>query len=378
MTAFEAPATAARSRASLARVKMIRSALIFILTPTILYALYLILLAPAQYLSTSSFAVRGAQAASGDALSALGFVAPTSNVADAKIVENYIRSEAMVVALKERYGFDKAYSRFSLDPTSRVSADASLRKATQFWRGKVKIVHDPATAGARIDVSAFTAEDAVRLNRGVLQLSEELVNTLPSRALNDLIAAADREVISKRALYDQARDRLTEYSGRQFSGLQASAPAEQAMRLVGSLDSDLARKRAELAMATQTFQPGAPQLLGLQREVAALEAERARAVESALRAPGERAAGGEIEAQSLMLDYQTAQRGYESAVQAAQGARRQQVIDRKYVVSYIPANQPQSSDWWSRLKNILAVFLGASLLWAAGALTYSIIRDHIE
>src|SRR5690606_13772270 len=126
------------------------------------------------------------------------------------------------------------------------------------------------------------------------------------------------------------------------------------------------------------FQPGAPQLLGLQGEVAALEAERTRAIESALRAPGERAAGGEIEAQSLMLDYQTAQRFYESAVQAAQSARRQQVIDRKYVVSYIPANQPQSSDWWSRLQNILAVFLGASLLWAAGALTYSIIRDHIE
>lgn len=378
MTATELAPNAARSRATLARVRMIRSALIVILTPTILYALYLILLAPAQFQSTSSFAIRGAQAGSSDALSALGFVAPTSNVADAKIVEAYIRSEAMVTILKERYGFDEAYSRFSLDPTARISPKATLRRATQFWRHKVKVVHDPATAGARIDVSAFTPEDAVRLNRGVLQLSEELVNSLPSRAMGDLIAAADHEVTAKRAAYEQARDKLTEYSGRQFSGLEASAPAEQAMRLVGSLDSDLARKRAELATASQTFQPGAPQLLGLQGEVAALEAERTRAVERALQAPGERAVGGEIEAQSLLMDYQTAQRAYESAVQASQAARRQQVVDRKYVVSYIPANRPQSSDWWSRLHNILAVFLGASLLWAAGALTYSIIRDHIE
>lgn len=379
MTTMDVPVTAAQAQAAVRRAWLWRSAVVLILGPTLIYALYLLLLAPAQYQTTSSFALRGAQAGSPqDALSLLGIAAPTSNAADAKVVETYIRSEAMVQALRQRHGFNEAYSRFSLDPFSYLSPKASLRKATTFWRGKVKIIHDPTTQGATVEVSAFSPEDALRLSRGVLQLSEELVNDLPHRAMRDLSAAADREIALRREAYEEARDRLTEYTGRQFSGVEAAAPAQQALALVGSLDGRLAEKRTELATARETFQPGAPQLSGLEREIQALEAERARAVERALRAPGERAAGGEIEAQSLMLDYQVAQQSYQTAVQAADAVRRQQIIDRKYIVSYVPPFKPETSNWWSRLAGVLAVFFGAALIWSAGALIYSIIRDHIE
>jgi len=360
------------------RARLIQSAIVLILGPTLLYALYLLLIAPAQYHSEGTFAVRGAQAGVGDALSALGIVSPTSNSADAKVVENYIRSDAMVVALRERYGFNEAYDKFSLDPTARLAPTASLRSAKQFWRRKVEVVSDPATSGATVHVAAYTAEDAQRLTQGVLQLSEELVNSLPRRALDDLIAASDREILAKRQVYETARDALTAYQGRQFSGVGAGTPAQQAISLVGNIETQLAQKRADLATARQTFQPGAPQLTGMEREILALEAERDRAVSRAMTAPGERAASTEIEAQSLLLDYQTAQQHYQSAVMAADQARRQQVIDRKYVISYVPPQRAQSSDWWPRLANILAVLIGASLLWGIGALVYSIIRDHVE
>lgn len=378
MTTLDVSSIAGRAESARLRASLIRSALVFILGPTILYALYLLLIAPAQYHSEGSFAVRGAQAGAGDALSALGIVAPTSNSADAKVVENYIRSDAMVLALRDRYGFNEAYDKFSLDPTARLSPRASLRKAKQFWRNKVEVVSDPATTGATVHVSAYTAEDAQRLARGVLQLSEELVNSLPKRAVDDLIAASDREILVKRQAYDTARDALTAYQGRQFSGVEAATPAQQAIGLVGSIESQLSQKRAELATARQTFQPSAPQLTGMQREIVALEAERDRAVSRAMTAPGERAASTEIEAQSLLLDYQTAQTQYQTAVAAAEQARRQQIIDRKYVISYVPPQRPEASDWWPRLANVLAVLIGAALLWGICALVYSIIRDHVE
>lgn len=379
MTTMDVPVTAAQAKAAVRRAWLWRSAVIVVLGPTLIYALYLLLLAPAQYQTSSSFALRGAQAGSPqDALSLLGIAAPTSNAADAKVVETYIRSEAMVKALRESHGFNEAYSHFSLDPFSYLSPKASLRKATAFWRSKVKIIHDPATQGATVEVSAYSPEDALRLSQGVLRLSEDLVNGLPRRAMRDLAAAADREIAMRRKAYEDARDRLTEYTGRNFSGVQAAAPAQQALSLVGSLDASLAEKRTQLATARETYQPGAPQLSGLEREIEALETERARAVDRALQAPGERAAGGEIEAQSLLLDYQVAQQSYQVAVQAADTVRRQQIIDRKYIVSYVPPFQPETSNWWSRLGGIAAVFFGAALLWGAGTLIYSIIRDHVE
>lgn len=381
MTAtLDVASTAGRKRGALQRARLIRSALVFILGPTLLYLLYLLLIAPAQYHSGGSFAVRGSHAAGGggSALAAIGLVSPSSDIADAQVVETYIKSDAMVKALRERYGFDRAYDRFSLDPSARLSADASLSRATRFWRHKVEVTTDPMTAGADVKVSAYTAEDSLRLARGVLQLSEELVNSLPQRALEDLIAAADRQTQQKRQELDAARDALANYQGSQYSGVLSQTPAQQAIALVGSIEAQLSTRRTALATMRETYQPNAPQIVGLEREIAALEAERDRAVARSARAPGERAAEGDIEAQSLLLDFQTAQTMYQESVRAAESVRRQQIVDRKYVVSYVPPQMPQGSDWFTRLSNVIAVLIGSAILWAVGALIYSIIRDHIE
>ncbi|MFN3816865.1 hypothetical protein [Brevundimonas sp.] len=378
MTTIDVPATGGLDRVRRRRMILARSAIVLILGPTILYALYLILLAPAQYQTTTSFAIRGAEAAPMDALGALGISAPTSNTLDARIVEEYIRSDAIVEELRERYGFNEAYSRFSLDPLSILRPGANREQATRFWRDRVQVRHDPASQSAHVQVSAYTPEDSLRLSQGVLTLSEELVNRMSDRAVTDLSAAADREIERKREEYEAARDRLAEYQGQRFSGVDVATPAQQAMALVGSLDGQLAQKRTELATMSQTYQPDAPQLTGLRREIAALEAERARAVQRAMSTPGEQASGRQIEAQAVLMDYEFAQQAYTTALQAAESVRRQSINDRKYVVAYVPPREPEQSNWWRRLGNVFAVLIGSALLWGVGALIYSIIRDHME
>lgn len=378
MTTIDVPVTASRDQAERRRALLARSAIISILGPTILYALYLIILAPAQFQTSTAFAVRGAEAAPLDALSVLGISAPSSNVHDARIVEEYIRSHAMVEGLREDYGFNEAYSRFTLDPFSFLPRNADHERATRFWRGKVRVMHDPASQSTSVQVSAFTPEESLRLTRGVLALSEGLVNDMSDRAMTDLAQAADREIQRKREEYEAARDRLAEYQGQRFSGVDVSTPAQQAMALVGSLDAELAQKRTELATMSQTYQPDAPQLTGLRREIAALEAERARAVQRAMSTPGEQASGRQIEAQAVLMDYEFAQQTYVTALQAAESVRRQSINDRKYVVAFVPPREPEQSNWWRRLGNVFAVLIGSALLWGVGALIYSIIRDHME
>lgn len=378
MTTLDVPATNGLDKTRRRRMILARSAIVLILGPAILYALYLILLAPAQYQTSTSFAVRGAEAAPLDALGALGISAPTSSTLDTRIVEEYIRSDAMVEDLRERYGFNEAYSRFSLDPLSILPPGADRERATRFWRDRVRVRHDPASQSAHVEVSAYTPEDSLRLSQGVLTLSEELVNRMSDRAMTDLIAAAEREIERKREEYEAARDRLAEYQGQRFSGVDVATPAQQAMALVGSLDSQLAQKRTELATMSQTYQPDAPQLTGLRREIAALEAERARAVQRAMSTPGEQASGRQIEAQAVLMDYEFAQQAYTTALQAAESVRRQSINDRKYVVAYVPPREPEQSNWWRRLGNVFAVLIGSALLWGVGALIYSIIRDHME
>lgn len=360
------------------RTFLARSAVIAILGPSLLYALYLLVLAPPQYEATTSFAVRGTHANSQDVLGAVGILAPTVATTDARIVEDYIRSPAMVGALRERYRFNDAYSRFNLDPMfSQLSPRASLESATGFWNRKVDVRFDAATSASTVTVRASTPQDALRLSRGVLTLGEELVNGLAERAMRDLSSAATAEIERKSQELQVARERLAEFQGRR-SAIDINAPAQQAIALVGSLDAQLATKRTEMAAASQIYQPNSPQMQAFRREIGALETERQRAVSNALEAPGEAVVGGDIEARAMLLDYEVAQQAYQQAVGAAESARRQEATDRKYLVAYVPPELPQKSDYWPRLWNVLALLIACALLWGVAALIYSIIRDHME
>ena len=377
MTAADISPAAREAAVRRRRTFMARSAVILILGPALLYALYLFI-APARYEATATFAVRDSRVAHTDALSAIGLVTPTSTSTDARIVEDFIRSPAMVAKLRQDYDFNGAYSPFRLDPIfSRVSGDASLESATRFWRRQVHVQHDIQTGATTLAVRAYDKQSALRLARGVMAESERLVNTMSDRAVTDLTADAAREVEMKREEYEAAQQRLADFQGRR-QAIPVDAPAQQAIALVGQLDAQLAAKRTELASATQTYQPNAPQLAALRREIAALETERQQAVNNALQAPGSEAVGGEIEAQAVLLDYQAAQAAYQAAVQARDAARRQDQNARKYVIAYVAPTLPSENDWFARFGNVLAVLIAAAILWSLAALVYSIIRDHME
>lgn len=144
------------------------------------------------------------------------------------------------------------------------------------------------------------------------------------------------------------------------------------------LHTQIANLRAEHAAMLQTFQPNSPQAQAVQSKIAALEAERQRAVERALSAPGETLATSEVEARAILLDYEFAQRAYHAAVSALETSRRDSRADEKYVVAYVPPELPQQSNYWSRLVNVVAVFFAAALLWGVGALSYSVLKEHLR
>jgi capsular polysaccharide transport system permease protein len=356
---------------------MVRAAAAAILGPTLLTAVYLAVIAPAQYTSTTAFAIRGAEVRGPDMLGAVGILAPTATSTDARIVSDYIRSPAMVETLRKQYGFNETYSRFSLDPFSRLSPKAPIENATEFWRRKVRVTYDHAAGSTTVTVQSSRPEDSLRLTRGVLAASEALVNSMSDRALGDLAMASAEDLKRKKAELDEAKRRLASFQARN-AVVPASAPAQQAIGVVGAIDAQLAAKRVEAATAEQTFQPLSPQIVALRRQIDALEAERARAVARATSGVGESAASGEVEARTVLMDYEFAQKSYRVAQEAVEAARRQGTTERKYVVSYVPPQLPERSNYFSRFSTVLAVFFACALLWGVGALTWSVVKDHVQ
>ncbi len=359
------------------RRDMTRSFLLFVLVPTALTALYLLVIAPPEYTASASFTVRGASQQAPDLLGLAGIAAPTETSTDARIVADYIRSTAMVQALRRNAGFNEAYSRFSLDPAAQVGANAAIESATSFWRHKVKVTSDINSGATSFSVRAYRPQDALRLARGVLASTEQTVNAMATRPMGNLQQVNLDEVTRAKADLSAVQERLAQFQAT-TAVIPTQAPVTQALGLVGGIDTQLAALRAEHAAMLQTFQPNSPQAQAVQGKIAALEAERARAVGRALSAPGENLANSEIEARALLVDYEFAQRTYHAAVASLESARRDSRADTKYVVAYVPPEVPQKSNYWPRLVNVLAVFFAASLLWGVGALSYSVLKEHLR
>lgn len=359
------------------RRQMARSFVLFVGVPTILTLVYLLAIAPPEYTSGASFTVRGASQPAPDLLGMAGIAAPTETSTDARIVNDYIRSTAMVQALRRSGGFNEAYSRFSLDPAAQISPRAAIEQATRFWRQKVKVVADINSGATTFTVRAYRPQDALRLARGVLTATEQTVNAMSRRPASNLQQVNLDEVNRTRAELDEVKARLAQFQGS-TAVVPTGAPVTQALTLVGGLDTQIANLRAEHAAMLQTFQPNSAQAVAVQSKINALEAERQRAIERALSAPGEGLANTEVEARAILLDYEFSQRAYFAAVSALESSRRDSRTDAKYVVAYVPPELPQSSNYFSRLVNVIAVFFAASLLWGVGALSYSVLKEHLR
>jgi capsular polysaccharide transport system permease protein len=239
------------------------------------------------------------------------------------------------------------------------------------------VTSDINSGATSFSVRAYRPQDALRLARGVLASTEQTVNAMATRPMGNLQQVNVDEVERSKAELEAVQQRLAQFQAT-TAVIPTQAPVTQALGLVGGIDAQLAALRAEHAAMLQTFQPGSPQAQAVQGKIAALEAERARAVGRALSAPGENMANSEIEARALLLDYEFAQRTYHTAVASLESTRRDSRADTKYVVAYVPPEAPQKSNYWPRLVNVLAVFFAASLLWGVGALSYSVLKEHLR
>ncbi len=361
------------------RRKRVRFFLVGMLIPTALALIYYAVIAPPQYASETQFTIQSVErrASAPDLLSGLGLPAVSSAVNDGRIVTDYIKSAAMVRTLRQTSGFDEAYSHFSLDPTAQIERKAPIEKATKFWRKKVRAHYDSLANTITVSVSASKPEDALRLAQGVLAASSNVVNSLNSQARNLTLESARKELDAKQVEYDAARERIVAVRGQRPIAV-LDAQAEQAARMVGQIDSQIAALRVQLAVANSTYQSNAPQVQALNQQINTLQAERQEALARSLAGPGPMAAESDLESQAALLEYEAAQKAYYSALEASRQATLSQDSDRRFVVSFVPPQKPESSNYWQRFSNILAVALAAAVLLGTATLTLSVVRDHVQ
>lgn len=351
--------------------------LLVVALPTLVAAIYFLLIATPRYVSEARFIVRAPtqpQVSSiGVALQGVG-LAPTQT--DAYAVHEYVTSYGGIEDLNRKFDLRRIFGRPGIDPLSRYPRPGEsdsfdgLQKA---FKRFVTVGYNSQTGISTLRVEAFKAQEAQVIAKAMLDGGEALVNQLNERSARDTVASALERREAARQSLTQAQVTLGAFRNReQF--IDPTRQAAEGGQLIGGLLATLAELNAERSQLAAEA-PQSPQLPALNGRIRAFErqiaTERAKIVGNAASlAPRI----GSYE--SLLLQQELANREYAAATSAVTSAELESRRQKLYLERIAAPSLPDVATEPKRWRSILTVLVTCLLVYGIGWLIWAGVREH--
>jgi capsular polysaccharide transport system permease protein len=353
--------------------------------PATLASLYMAFIAADQYHSTASFAVRSIEGGvSSDILGMFTQASSGSTVSDSYILMDYILSERMAADADRRFKLEEVYATRGLDYFYGIGSDLPIEDKLAYWRDVVKVDFDHASGIMQVTVKAFEPRKAKEIAQFIVDQSDSLVNSLSLSARNDVLRAAQDEVLAGEARLSKARVALRDYrdKSQEISPVEG---AKLAVQLIGSLEQQLTQLNADLATAKSQMSEDTPRTRVLKTRIESLEQQLA--VERQRLGTGEKAsatddpnapdvAGRIAEFEELETEREFAERAYTAALGSLEKARIDANNRQRYLALFIEPTLSQMAQYPSRILNALLITLALLFAWGIGVMSYYNIRDR--
>ncbi len=351
--------------------------LLVVVLPTLIAAVYYLLIASPRYVSEARFVVRSPErmqpAGLGMMLQGVGL---GGGHTDAFAVHEYITSRDGLKDLQRRFDVGAIIGRQGVDVFSKYPRPWERRTEEGLYKGFQKFItvgFDSSTGISTLRVEAFTAQDAQAMSNALLAGGEALVNRLNERSARDGIVEAVRAEAEARARLADVQQRLTAFRNRE-GFIDPRLQATESSQLIGGMLATLAQLRAEREQI-QVAAPQSPQLSVLDGRIAAYE--RQVSAERAKLAGGSNSLAPSLGAyQDLVLEQELADRqvGMAAAalVSARQEARRQNLYLERIVNPSLPDKSTEPRRWLA----LLTVLTSALLVYGVGWLVWAGVREH--
>lgn len=347
-----------------------------VVIPTVIAAIYLLLIASPRYVSEAQFIVRssdeGAVTSLGSALEGVGIGGKSAN---AHAVLEYIKSPDGLAELGRTVDVRKAYARPGVDALSRLPrpfSDASNETFRKQFNSYLTVGYDSQTGISTLRVQAFAADDAQRIADGLLLGGETLVNRLSERSSADAVSQAERNVLEAQARLDRALEALTAFRNREGL-IDPTSSARAGGELVAQLSLNLATMQAERnQIATDT--PNSPQLPVIDGRIRALE--RQIAIERGKIVGDASSLAPRISSyENLQTEREFSERLLASSTAALNAAQLTARSKRLYIDRIVNPDRPDRAIEPQRLMSLLAVFASLMLVYGLGWLVLAGVRE---
>jgi capsular polysaccharide transport system permease protein len=320
-----------------------------------------------QYTSEARLAVRGGEQISADPISALTGMASFTQAQDTLIVVNYVKSRAIVEDLNRSVGLRALYSH--VDWLSRFHTADPIEDLVKYWRSKIKTNVESPSGIITIQVSAFSPQDALKIANAVVSASEQLVNSMSTRATRDAMEQAQNELARAERRLGEVRVALQNLRNSQAT-LNPRRTAEGINKLIGELRLERARLEddANSAKRSQVIEE-APQMQLLRIRIQVISdqiGELEHQLTSNVDGPATATVSGKITRfDELELERQIAEKQYTLATESFERARVNAERQKVYLTTFVVPLLPHDVAWPRHrfLLSLLGLAAVAALYW---------------
>ena len=350
--------------------------LLTVVVPTLLSTVYFGLLAEDVYVSDSRFIVRSPNRSTPTSLGALvdsGSLAGASEENDA--VREFLQSRDALRKINRDDFVMRAYGNDGIFFLDRFGwfGGKSFERLYRYFESKITLEEGDSARVMRMQIEAFTPQQAREMNERLLQQSEALVNALSERARTDAIDLADEYVQQARAEARTATLALANFRDREGI-VDPEINAQVGLQAISQLQEQLIASRTSLAQL-RSYTPAAPQIPFLRTQIAELEAEIARQA-SDLAGGANSIASNSGQFQELQLASEFAGKQLEVALTTRQQALADARRKEAYVERISNPSLPDYPAYPRRLRNILATLVLGLLTWGVLSMLLVGIREH--
>ena len=360
--------------------------LLTVLFPTALAVIYFGFTASAIFISESHFVVRSPGSKSsgglsalvggaGGGLAALAGAGSSSSAGDSSSVTDFMNSRDALRQLDEELDLKRLFGSPQIDRVSRFAGldfDESFEALFRYYQNHVAATVDTTTSINVLTVRGFKAEDVQRINERLLELGEQLVNSLNERGFRDTIRFAEEAVKEAERRNRQAALALSGYRHRE-AVFDPSQQAGLQLQAVATLQGELSAAKTRLTQI-RSLAKNNPQIRSLERLVDATQAE--------IDAQSDKVTGQlslankSVQYEGLVLEKGFADKQLETAQASLVQARNDAVSKQLYLVRTVQPNRPDVALEPRRLRSIFATLVLGLIAWGVLSLLAAGVREH--
>ncbi|MGY4726320.1 hypothetical protein [Burkholderia pyrrocinia] len=361
-----------------ARIKKVnRLFALTVLVPTTIATVYYGLVASDIYVSESRFVVRSAQRQSqtsvvGALLQGTGFARAQD---DTYSVIDYIQSrDALTELNRGNYILDTYSNRGDIISRFNAKLDDSFEALWKYY-GKhvVTVDFDSTSSITTLQVRAFSAKDAEKINQTLLEISERLVNRMNDRAASDTVQFAQQEVNLATAKAKDAAAALAAYRNS-FTVFDPEKQSALQLQQVTNLQTQMFSAQTQL-MQLQSISPQNPQIPVLKTNIESLQ-KQIQVATGGVTGGKDSLSQKAANYARLQLDAQFADKQLASTMTALENARAEAERKQLYLERLVQPNSPDVAIEPKRIKGVFEVFALGMILWGVLSLLVAGVKEH--